>query len=76
MGLKELAFNRLGLQMTPITDLIGAGRKQITMDEVPADEATPYAAADVEATLRLEPLLMVDVRERDQESFSTRSKSR
>ena len=69
LGLKELAFNRLGLQMTPITDLIGTGRKQITMDQVPADEATPYAAADVEATLRLEPLLMADVRERDQETL-------
>ncbi len=69
LGLKELAFNRLGLQMTPITDLIGTGRKQITMDEVPADEATPYASADVEATMRLEPLLMEDVRERDQEKL-------
>ncbi len=69
LGLKELAFNRLGLQMTPITDLIGTGRKQITMDEVPAAEATPYASADVEATLRLEPLLMADVRERDQEKL-------
>ena len=69
LGLKELAFNRLGLQMTPITDLIGSGRKQITMDQVPAADATPYAAADVEATLRLEPLLMADVRERDQEKL-------
>ena len=69
LGLKELAFNRLGLQMTPITDLIGTGRKQITMDQVPAAEATPYAAADVEATMRLEPLLMADVRERNQEEL-------
>lgn len=69
LGLKELAFNRLGLQMTPITDLIGVGRKQITMDQVPAKDATPYAAADVEATMRLEPLLMADVKERKQEDL-------
>ncbi|MEZ4522849.1 MAG: DNA polymerase I [Thermomicrobiales bacterium] len=69
LGLKELAFNRLGLQMTPITDLIGTGRKQITMDQVPAAKATPYASADVEATMRLEPLLTADVRERDQEKL-------
>ena len=69
IGLKELAFNRLGLQMTPITDLIGKGRKQITMDQVPAADATPYAAADVEATMRLEPILMASVRERDQEKL-------
>ena len=39
------------------------------MDEVSADEATPYASADVEATMRLEPLLMEDVRDRDQEEL-------
>ena len=69
LGLKELAFNRLGLQMTPITELIGTGRKQVTMDQIPAVKATPYASADVEATMRLEPLLMENVRERDQEQL-------
>ena len=66
LGLKDLAFNRLGWEMTPITDLIGTGRKQITMDQVPTEKVTPYAAADVEATIRLEPILMADVEERDQ----------
>jgi DNA polymerase-1 len=66
IGLKDLAFNRLGWEMTPITDLIGTGRNQITMDQVPVADVTPYAAADVEATIRLEPLLTADVRERQQ----------
>jgi DNA polymerase-1 len=66
IGLKDLAFNRLGWEMTPITDLIGTGRNQITMDQVPVADVTPYAAADVEATIRLEPLLTADVQERQQ----------
>jgi DNA polymerase-1 len=69
VGLKDLAFNRLGWEMTPITDLIGTGRNQLTMDQVPVAEVLPYAAADVEATLRLEPLLTADVREREQQSL-------
>ena len=69
VGLKDLAFNRLGLQMTPITDLIGTGRKQITMDQVPAADVVPYASADVEATMRLDPLLSAEVEERDQEDL-------
>ncbi|MBI4497838.1 MAG: DNA polymerase I, partial [Chloroflexi bacterium] len=41
LGLKDLAFRRLGEEMTPITDLIGRGgaKKQITMDQVPAAQA-------------------------------------
>lgn len=55
-GLKSVAFRRLGFEMTPITDLIGTGSKQITMDKVPIKQAAPYAAADADATLRLVPL--------------------
>jgi DNA polymerase-1 len=55
-GLKSVAFRRLGFEMTPITDLIGSGSKQITMDKVPIKRAAPYAAADADATLRLVPL--------------------
>jgi len=52
-GLKDLAWSRLGLEMTPITDLIGTGRKQITMADVSVERAAPYACADVDVTLRL-----------------------
>jgi DNA polymerase I len=52
-GLKDLSFNLLGIQMTEITDLIGTGRSQITFDFVPIEQATPYAAADADMTLRL-----------------------
>ncbi len=52
-GLKNLAWIRLGLEMTPITDLIGSGRNQITMDRVPIAAAASYAAADAAVTFRL-----------------------
>ncbi|HUS15465.1 MAG TPA: 5'-3' exonuclease H3TH domain-containing protein, partial [Chloroflexia bacterium] len=44
-GLKDLAFNRLGVEMTPITALIGSGRGQITFDQVPTIKGGAYAAA-------------------------------
>ncbi len=53
MRLKDLAFTRLGREMTEIVQLIGAGRKQLTMDLVDSDEAGDYAAADVEVTFEL-----------------------
>ena len=56
MGLKNMAFNKLGEEMTHIEDLIGKGKKQITMDEVAIESAAPYAVADAEVTLRLLPI--------------------
>jgi DNA polymerase-1 len=53
IGLKDLGFNKLGIQMTPITDLIGKGRNQVTMDVVPVELAADYAAADVGVTEQL-----------------------
>ncbi len=53
MGLKGLASHRLGVQMTEITDLIGTGRNQKTMAELPIEEVAPYGAADADMTLRL-----------------------
>jgi len=67
LGLKELAFSEFGLEMTPISELIGKGRQQITMDQVPVDRAAAYAAADVAVTHRLYDHLMPQLRERKQE---------
>jgi DNA polymerase-1 len=66
LGLKAMAFNRLGVEMTPITDLIGKGKTQITMDRVPIAEAAPYACADADMTLRLVEPLTADLHEREQ----------
>ena len=53
LGLKNLAFVKLGEEMTHIEDLIGKGKKQITMDEVAIEFVAPYAVADAEIPLRL-----------------------
>ncbi len=68
-SLKDLAFQRLGWQMTPITDLIGKGKAQITMDQVEVEKAAEYAAADVEATLRLAPAFREELAAREQEAL-------
>lgn len=68
-GLKELAWSRLGVEMTPIQELIGRGKKQITMAEVPAADAGRYAAADVDMTLRLAEQLDPELDERDQRAL-------
>jgi DNA polymerase-1 len=64
LGLKNLTWNRLGVEMTPISDLIGSGRKQITMDLVPVEKAAPYACADVDMTLRLANLMLPELDDR------------
>lgn len=66
LGLKAMTFNRLGIEMTAISELIGTGKSQITMDRVPIAEAAPYACADADMTLRLVGSLTQDLRERHQ----------
>ncbi|MCZ2121490.1 MAG: DNA polymerase I [Anaerolineales bacterium] len=62
LGLKNLSENRLGEEMTHIEELIGKGKKQITMDAVAIEAVAPYAAADAETTLRLMPILQKDLK--------------
>ncbi len=53
LGLKTLALDVVGVEMTPITDLIGRGARQKTFDQAPIADATAYAAADADMTGRL-----------------------
>ncbi|MCW5853490.1 MAG: DNA polymerase I, partial [Anaerolineae bacterium] len=64
IGLKELAWTRLGVEMTNIQELIGKGRDQVTMDHVAAARAAQYAGADVDMTLRLASLLEGELQDR------------
>lgn len=67
--LKDLSFNRLGIQQTEITDLIGSGRNQSSMDQVDFTLAAPYACADVECTFGLVEPLRADLERRSQISL-------
>ncbi len=52
-SLDGLAFTEFGYQMQPITDLIGKGKNQITLKEVPIEKVAWYSAEDADFTWRL-----------------------
>jgi DNA polymerase-1 len=52
-NLDDLAYRYLHYQTIPISDLIGKGKKQKRMDEVPLALVVPYAAEDADIPLRL-----------------------
>ena len=62
LGLKNLALDVLDVEMTPITQLIGTGSKQITMAHVSIEQATPYACADADMTGRLRRIFEEDIK--------------
>lgn len=61
LGLKELAFRQLDIQMTAYEDVVGKGKTQVSIDQIPIETVTRYACADADMTLRLkqkfEPLI-------------------
>ena len=61
LGLKKLAWVRLGHQMTEIEELIGKGKKQRSMAEVSIADAATYAADDAAVVLRLMPFLQAEM---------------
>ena len=61
LGLKNLSSIRLGEEMTHIEELIGKGKKQISMADVAIESVAPYAAADAETTLRLMPIMQKEL---------------
>ena len=69
LGLKAMAFTHMGWHMTHIDELIGKGKNQITMREVPVDRVAPYAAADADATWRLAAILEPLLQQRNQEKL-------
>ena len=67
--LDTLALKYLGQRTIHFEDIAGKGAKQITFNQVPIEQAAPYAAEDAEVTLRLHQLLSAKL---DQEgSLST-----
>lgn len=56
-GMDELALLHLGLNTIKFKEVAGIGKKQVTFDKVPLDQALDYAAEDADVTLRLYQLL-------------------
>lgn len=63
LGLKNLAFVKLGEEMTHIEELIGRGKKQISMADVSIESVAPYAVADAEIPLRLMGLQVKELKQ-------------
>ena len=71
LGLKSLVAQALGVQMTEISELLGKGKQQTTMDLIEIEEAAPYAAADATMTWRLVGPLQSELRDTGLESLYT-----
>ncbi len=56
-GMDDLAKRYLNHETIKITSLIGSGKQQRRMDEVPVELVTPYAAEDADVPLRLAEIL-------------------
>ncbi len=65
IGLKQLALNELGIEMTELSDLIGTGRSQISMADVSIERAAEYAAADSDLTWQLLPRFEQELEAKD-----------
>ncbi|MEM6675054.1 MAG: DNA polymerase I [Planctomycetota bacterium] len=64
-NLDDLALVEFGITKIPTSHLIGTGKNQITMAEVPVDEVAEYACEDAEVTYRLYERLSRDLEETD-----------
>ncbi len=56
-GMDTLSERYLNHTPIPIKSILGTGKSQITFDQVPIEDAVPYAAEDADITLRLWKLL-------------------
>ena len=65
LGLKDMVLDYLSIQMTEITELIGKGKKAITMARVPIAEAAKYAAADAALLFALRVKLEAELSHHD-----------
>lgn len=56
-NLDDMALRYLNYTTTKISSLIGTGKNQKRMDEVPVVDVSPYACEDVDVPLRMLPIL-------------------
>ena len=71
LGLPQVALHRLGLELTPLADLVGSGRKQIPFGQVSVADAATYAGAKADAALRLRDYFTTELDARSMEVLRT-----
>ncbi len=62
LKMDALAKKYIGYEPIPIETLIGSGRKQKTMDQIPYAEVVAYACEDADVTLRLYDVLSEELK--------------
>lgn len=67
--LDALSIEFLNYNMVPIEELIGKGKDQITMDLVPLDKISYYAAEDADIVFQLAEIFAPKLEENDQLNF-------
>lgn len=70
-GLDALAFSELGYRMQPIEELIGKGKKEISMKDVPVEKVSWYSCEDVDITLRLKEIFQKELKKEQLEKIFT-----
>lgn len=66
-GLDLLTLEKFHIVKTPIEDLIGKGKHQKSMEEVPLEQIADYCSQDVDYTIRLKQLFEVELKKRELE---------
>ncbi|MBN2479065.1 MAG: DNA polymerase I [Parachlamydiales bacterium] len=64
-NLDIIVLERFGINKTPIKNLIGEGKNQISMNDVPLDLITNYCCEDVDFTLRLKEIFVKELQKKD-----------
>jgi DNA polymerase I len=70
-NLDDLSFEYLEHKMIPIKELLGAGKKSITMDAVPVEKAGEYSCEDSDVTLRLKKIFEKELFEKQLDKLFT-----
>ena len=63
-NLGDIALEYLNYKMTPTSELIGKGKKAITMDMVEVERVIPYACADADIVLRLAQIMERELKDK------------
>lgn len=72
LGLKDLAWSRLRVEMQSYADLAGKGKNAITLDHLPIRTVARYSCADADMTLRLKDNLQPELKTSELETLFER----
>ena len=64
-NLDRLALEKFGKVKTPIEELIGKGKNEISMTEVPIEKVASYCASDVDYTVQLKSLFEKELKKEE-----------